>query len=126
MSSSLRPSSVGDKKTPGLYWLWLVLAILFEVTATTLLNSTEGFTRLWPSVIVVCCYEAAFLLLAVSVRRIALGVVYALWSGVGVGLVATVAWLWLKQPLDMMGIVGVGFIVSGVVVLQGFSKTTHA
>lgn len=123
---SAEGAAVQGRKTPGIYWLWLLLAIVSEVIATTLLKSTEGFTRLWPSVIVICCYEVAFILLAVSVRRIAVGVVYALWSGVGVALVTLVAWIGLEQPLDTMGLVGVGLIIAGVVVMQGFSKTTHA
>lgn len=111
---------------PGIYWLLLVIAIVAEVAATTLLKSTEGFTKLWPSVIVICCYEVAFILLALCVKRIAVSVVYALWSGVGVALVTLVAWFWLKQPLDAAGLVGIGLIIAGVVVMQGFSKTTHA
>lgn len=111
---------------PPPYWALLVLAIVAEVIATTMLKSTEGFTRLWPSVVVIVCYETAFILLAVCVKRIAVGVVYALWSGVGVALVTAVAWLWLGQPLDAAGLLGVGLIVAGVVVLNGFSRTTAA
>ena len=76
--------------------------------------------------VVIVCYETAFILLALAVKRIAVGVVYALWSGVGVALVTLVAWFWLAQPLDAAGLAGVGLIVAGVVVMQGFSKTTHA
>jgi small multidrug resistance pump len=102
------------------------VAIVAEVIATTLLKSTEGFTKLWPSVIVITCYETAFILLAITVKRIAVGVVYALWSGVGVALVTSVAWLWLGQPLDAAGLAGVGLIVAGVVVINSWSKTTAA
>lgn len=111
---------------PPLYWFLLVVAIVAEVIATTLLKSTEGFTKLWPSVIVITCYETAFILLAITVKRIAVGVVYALWSGVGVALVTSVAWLWLGQPLDAAGLAGVGLIVAGVVVINSWSKTTAA
>jgi small multidrug resistance pump len=99
---------------------------LLQLADHTLAKSTEGFTRLWPSVVVIVCYETAFILLAVCVKRIAVGVVYALWSGVGVALVTAVAWLWLGQPLDAAGLLGVGLIVAGVVVLNGFSRTTAA
>jgi len=111
---------------PGLYWLLLVIAIVAEVIATTMLKSTEGFTRLWSSVIVITCYEIAFILLALCVKRIAVSVVYALWSGVGVALVTLVAWFWLDQPLDAAGLAGVGLIIAGVVAINGFSKTTAA
>jgi multidrug transporter EmrE-like cation transporter len=77
-------------------------------------------------VIVITCYETAFILLAITVKRIAVGVVYALWSGVGVALVTSVAWLWLGQPLDAAGLAGVGLIVAGVVVINSWSKTTAA
>lgn len=113
-------------RPPAIYWLLLVIAIVAEVVATTMLKSTEGFTRLWPSVIVITCYEVAFILLAMCVKRIAVGVVYALWSGVGVALVTLVAWLWLDQTLDPAGMLGVGLIVAGVVVINGWSKTTGA
>lgn len=113
-------------RPPGLYWLLLVIAIVAEVIATTMLKSTEGFTRLWPSVIVITCYEIAFILLALCVKRIAVSVVYALWSGVGVALVTLVAWFGLDQPLDAAGLAGVGLIIAGVVAINGFSKTTAA
>lgn len=104
-------------------WVLLFLAIVAEVIATSLLKSTEGFTRLWPSVTVFVCYEIAFILLALSVKRIPLGIVYAVWSGVGVALVTLVAWLFMGQTLDTAGMLGVGLIVGGVVVINGFSRT---
>ena len=104
-------------------WLMLVVAIAAEVIATSTLKSTEGFTRLWPSVVVVVCYEIAFILLALTLKKIPVGVVYAVWSGVGVALVTLIAWLFLDQTLDAAGIVGVSLIVGGVVVINAFSKT---
>lgn len=104
-------------------WVLLFTAILAEVVATSLLKSTEGFTRLWPSVTVVVCYEIAFILLALSVKKMPLGIVYAVWSGVGVALVTLVAWLFMDQTLDMAGMMGVGLIVGGVVVINVLSKT---
>ena len=104
-------------------WLMLVVAIAAEVIATSTLKSTEGFTRLWPSVVVVVCYEIAFILLALTLKKIPVGVVYAVWSGVGVALVTLVAWLFLDQTLDAAGVVGVSLIVGGVVVINAFSKT---
>lgn len=104
-------------------WLMLVVAIAAEVIATSTLKSTEGFTRLWPSVVVVVCYEVAFILLALTLKKIPVGIVYAVWSGVGVALVTLIAWLFLDQTLDAAGIVGVSLIVGGVVVINAFSKT---
>ena len=104
-------------------WALLFAAIVAEVIATSMLKSTEGFTRLWPSVIVVVCYEIAFLLLALTLKKMPVGVVYAIWSGAGVALVTLVAWLYLGQTLNAAGLIGVALIVGGVMVINLFSKT---
>lgn len=119
-------SAPGDPKVPPLYWLLLSVAIVSEVAATSLLKFTEGFTRLWPSVIVICFYELSFILLTVVLRKIAVPVAYATWGGVGVVMVTAVAWGWLGQRLDAAALLGIGLITLGVIVIQGFSKTTHA
>ena len=104
-------------------WFLLMVAIVAEVIATTTLKSTEGFTRLWPSVLVVVCYEIAFIGMSLSMKSIPMGVVYAVWSGVGVSLVTLVAWLFMGQSLDAAGLAGLGLIIGGVVVINAFSKT---
>lgn len=104
-------------------WVLLAVAIVAEVIATSTLKSTEGFTRLWPSVIVVVCYETAFILLSLTLKTIPVGIVYAVWSGVGVALITLVAWLFLGQTLDAAGLVALALIVGGVVVINVFSKT---
>lgn len=124
--SDAQPPDAARPRVPPLYWLLLAIAIVSEVAATTLLKSTEGFTRLWPSVIVICFYELSFILLTITVRKIAMSVVYATWGGVGVALVTVVAWIWLDQVLDAAALIGISLIVAGVVVIQGFSKSTHA
>jgi small multidrug resistance pump len=101
----------------------LFVAIVAEVVATSTLKATEGFTRLWPSVIVVVCYETAFILMSLSMKKIPIGIVYAMWSGVGVGLITLVAWVFLGQALDAAGLAGVALIVGGVVVINVFSKS---
>jgi small multidrug resistance pump len=119
-------SAPGNPKVPPLYWFLLSVAIVAEVAATSLLKFTEGFTRLWPSVIVICLYELSFILLTVVLRKIAVPVAYATWGGVGVVMVTAVAWGWLGQPLDAAALLGIGLIALGVIVIQGLSKTTHA
>ena len=104
-------------------WILLMVAIVAEVIATSTLKSTEGFSRLWPSVLVVVCYEIAFIGMSLSMKKIPIGVVYAVWSGVGVSLVTLVAWLFLGQSLDAAGLAGLGLIIGGVVVINVFSKT---
>jgi small multidrug resistance pump len=105
------------------HWLILGIAIVSEVIATSALKASDGFTRLLPSVIVVVGYGIAFYCLALVLRTLPVGIVYAIWSGVGVALIALVAWLLYGQALDLPAIVGIGLIVAGVIVLNVFSKT---
>src|SRR5690348_4550383 len=104
-------------------WLFLSIAILSEVVATSALKSSNGFTQLWPSVIVVTGYASAFFFLSLSLRTIPVGVAYAIWSGVGIVLIAVIGWLFLGQKLDMPAVIGLLLIVSGVVVLNVFSRS---
>jgi small multidrug resistance pump len=104
-------------------WFLLFIAIACDVTATSLLKSTEGFTRLWPCVAVVVFYETAFILLSLSMKKIPLGIVSAAWAGVGVTLISLVSWQFLGQPPDAVTLTGMALIVSGVVVIGVFSKS---
>ena len=104
-------------------WVYLAVAIIAEVIATSMLKSTESFTRLVPSLIVTAGYITAFYFLTLTLKTLPVGVAYALWSGVGIVLVALVAWLWHKQSLDLPAIIGMGLIVSGVLVMNLFSKS---
>jgi len=105
-------------------WVYLGLAIVAEVIATSLLKSSEGFTRLWPSLAVIVGYGAAFFFLSLTLRAIPVGVAYAIWSGVGVVLVTLIAWLAYGQKLDWPALVGIALIACGVVVLNLFSRTS--
>jgi len=107
-------------------WIFLGIAIVSEVVATSALKATHGFTRLWPSLAVVLGYASAFYFLSLTLRSIPVGVAYAVWSGVGIVLVAVIAWLLYGQKLDTAAIVGMALIIAGIVVLNLFSKTsTH-
>lgn len=101
-----------------MHWLTLGIAILAEVVATTALKASDGFTRLAPSVLVVIGYVIAFYCLSLTLRTLAVGVVYAIWSGVGIALISLVAWLIYRQTLPPLAWLGMGLIVAGVVVLQ--------
>lgn len=107
---------------PATYAL-LFFAIVAEVVATTALARTDGFTRLWPSVVTIAGYAIAFWSLSFVLRVMPTGVVYAIWSGLGIVLVALVAWVWTRQTLDLPAIVGLGLIVAGVAVINLFSQT---
>ena len=105
-------------------WMLLGLAILSEVVATSSLKSTEGFTKLVPSVIVIVGYCAAFYFLSMTLDTIPIGIAYAVWSGVGVAGIALVSVLFLDQRLDGAALIGMGLIVAGVVVLRVFSDAS--
>ncbi len=105
-------------------WLYLSIAIIAEVVATTALKASEGFTRLMPSIIVVAGYGLAFFMLAQTLRSIPVGVAYAIWSGVGIVLVSIVGFFLFKQRLDAPALLGIALIIAGVLVMQVFSKTS--
>ena len=104
-------------------WLLLAIAIVSEVIATSALKASEGFSRLWPSLVVVAGYAAAFYCLSLTLKTIPIGIVYAIWSGVGIALIALIGWLVFGQSLDAAAIAGMLLIIAGVVVLNVFSKT---
>jgi len=103
--------------------LLLVAAIVAEVVATTALARSESFTRLLPSLVAVVGYAAAFWFLSVPLRLMPTGIVYAIWSGLGIVLITLVAWIWSRQALDLPAVLGLGLILAGVVVVNLFSKT---
>lgn len=104
-------------------WIFLSVAIVSEVIATSALKASEGFSRLWPSAIVVVGYAAAFYFLSLTLRTIPIGVAYAIWSGAGVALIALISWTLFGQSLDLPAIIGILLIVTGVIVLNLFSTT---
>ena len=103
-------------------WIFLSVAIVAEVIATSALKASAGFSKPWPSVLVVVGYGIAFYLLSLTLRTIPVGIAYAVWSGVGIVLITAVAWLLYGQKLDLPAVIGMGLIISGVVVLNVFSK----
>lgn len=104
-------------------WIYLTLAIFSEVLATASLKSTEGFTKIWPSVLVLVGYSAAFYFLSMTLDSIPIGVAYAIWSGVGVAAITLVSIFFLDQKIDTAGFIGIGLIVAGVIVLRLFSES---
>jgi small multidrug resistance pump len=106
-----------------MHWVYLLIAIVAEVIATSALKASAEFTRLVPSVVVVVGYLTAFYFLSLTLRTLPVAIVYAMWSGIGIALIALVGWLFLKQSLDAAALIGIGLIVSGVLVLNVFSKT---
>lgn len=107
-------------------WLFLGIAIISEVIATSALKSSEGFSRLWPTAIVIMGYGTAFYFLSLTLKTIPVGIAYAIWSGLGIVLVSLIAWLGFGQKLDLAAIIGICFIIAGVIIMNLFSgSVTH-
>ena len=105
-------------------YIYLATAIVAEVVATSALKSSAGFSKLLPSIVVVAGYGTAFYFLSLTLRTMPIGIVYAVWSGVGVALISVIGWLVFKQSMDLAAIIGITLIVLGVVVLNVFSKVS--
>ena len=104
-------------------YIFLTIAIISEVIATSALKSVEGFSRLGPSIIVVIGYGVAFYFLSLTLKTIPVGIAYAIWSGLGITLVSIIGYFFYKQELDLPAIAGLLLILAGVVVINVFSKT---
>jgi len=98
--------------------VYLVLTILFEVTGTTALKLSQGFSHLAPSLVVVVSYCLSFYLLSLTLKKMEVGVVYAIWSAVGTALIATIGILWFNAPISVLKIGSLALIILGVIGLN--------
>lgn len=105
--------------------LWLAMAIGTEVVATTALKLSDGFTRLGWAAIVVVGYGISFYAMSVALRSIPLGIVYAVWSGVGTAAIVLIGYVLFREVLDVVKLAGIGLIVIGVLLLNGATSTAH-
>ncbi|CAN7221101.1 SMR family transporter [Phenylobacterium sp. LjRoot164] len=105
-------------------YVWLGLAIVAEVIATTALKASDSFTRLVPSLVTAVGYGIAFYCLSHSMKTVPVGIGYAIWSGVGIVLITAIAWVLFKQRLDAPAMIGMGLILLGVLVINVFSKSS--
>lgn len=105
-------------------YVYLLIAVVFETIGTTALNATAQFTRLVPSLVVVASYACAFYFLSLTLRTMPVGVVYALWSGIGIVLIALMGLLVYGQKLDAPALLGLALIISGIAVVHLYSDTT--
>ena len=105
-------------------FLFLGIAIIFEIIATSALKKSEEFTKLIPSIITIVGYCGAFYFLSFAVRTIPIGIAYAIWSGVGIVLITIIGAIFFKQTPDLPAIIGLSLILIGVTVINVFSKTT--
>ncbi len=106
-------------------YVYLAIAIVAEVIATSAIKASQEFTQLIPSILVIVGYGVAFYFMALTLRTIPVGITYAIWSGIGIVLVAMVAAVIYKQVPDVPAMLGMGLIIAGVVVIQLFSKTVQ-
>lgn len=101
----------------------LAAAIALEVIGTTLLQKSEQFTRMVPTILMAIAYLGAFWLLSISLKTLPVGVAYAIWSGMGIVLISAIGVVFLGQRLDLPALIGMGFIIAGVLIVNLFSKT---
>lgn len=104
-------------------YLFLFVAIVSEVIATSALKATDGFTRLGPSLVTIAGYASAFYFLSLTLKTIPVGIAYASWSGLGIVLISLFGWLYYKESLNLPTIAGLALIIIGVVIVNVFSKT---
>jgi len=103
--------------------VYLLIAIVAEVVATSALKAADGFRSPVPSALVIGGYGAAFYFLSLTLKTIPIGVAYAIWSGIGIVLVTAAAWVIYRQRMDVAALAGMALIVAGVLVIELFSKT---
>lgn len=104
-------------------YAYLAVAIVAEVIGTAALAASDGFSRLWPSLLTVLAYAVAFYCLSLTLRIIPVGIAYAIWSGAGIVLIGLVGWIFLRQQLDLPALIGMGLIIAGVLVVNLFSNS---
>ena len=106
-----------------MHWIYLAIAIVAEVIGTSALKASDGFTKLYPSLVVAVSYGISFYCLSLTLRTVPVGIAYAIWSGVGVVLVSLIGWLVFNQKLDLPALLGITLIAAGVALLNLFSKS---
>ncbi len=107
-------------------YLTLVLAVVLETIGTSALQASHQFTRLVPTLIMIIAYLVSMYLLALTLKVIPVGVAYALWSGFGIVCIAIIGFFVFHQRLDTPAVLGIGLILTGILVINLFSNTaTH-
>jgi small multidrug resistance pump len=107
-----------------MHWLYLTLAILAEVAGTTCMKLSAGFTKAMPSMLMWLFYGVCFYFLTLALKKVDVSVAYAIWSGVGTALIATLGVLYFREPISILKVVGLAAIIGGVVALN-ISGGTH-
>lgn len=109
-----------------MHYIYLIFAITAETIGTTALQASQQFSRLWPSVLVVIAYGISFYLLALALKFMPVGIVYAIWSGLGIVMIAIIGFVVFGQRLDLPAVLGLSLIIVGILVIHLFSNSaTH-
>ncbi|MCG3267630.1 multidrug efflux SMR transporter [Yoonia sp. I 8.24] len=106
------------------HYIYLIIAVIAETIGTSALQASAQFTRFWPSVVVVVAYAASFYLLALALKVIPVGILYAMWSGLGIVLIAGIGYVVFGQKLDLPAVIGLALILIGILVIHLFSNTS--
>lgn len=106
-------------------YLILLLAVAAETIGTSALQASQQFTKPIASGVVVVAYAVAFYLLSLTLKMLPVGIMYAIWSGLGIVFIAFIGWVWFRQSLDLAAIIGISLIVAGIAVIQLFSQSAH-
>lgn len=108
------------------HYIYLFFAVVAETVGTTALQASQQFTRFWPSALVVVGYLISFYLMSLTLKVMPVGIVYAIWSGLGIVLIAAIGWAIFGQKLDLPALFGLVLIIAGILVMHLFSgSTTH-
>lgn len=105
------------------HYLYLIFAVAAETIGTTALQASQQFTRAGPSVIVVMAYAISFFLLSLTLKYMPVGIVYAIWSGLGIIMIAGIGYVVFGHRLDLPALIGLGLIIAGIVVINVFSNS---
>ncbi len=107
-----------------MHYLYLMAAVLAETIGTTALQASQQFSRLIPSLIVIVAYATSFFLMSLTLKVMPVGIVYAIWSGLGIVLIALIGFLVFGQRIDLPAIFGMGLIIAGILVIHLFSASS--
>ena len=102
-------------------WFFLFLAVIFEVLGTLALKESEGFTKLYPSILVLISYSISFYFLSITLKDLSIGLTYAIWSGLGILLICIIGYFRYGQNLDLPALLGVFLIALGIIIIRFFS-----
>lgn len=107
-----------------MHYLFLMVAVAMETMGTTALQASQQFTKLWPTLGAIVAYAGAFYFLGLTLKFMPVGIVYALWSGLGIVFITIIGFVVFGQRLDFAAIAGLTMIIAGIIVIQVFSNTT--